>query len=298
MNIQRYRHFLAVAEATNFARAAERLGMKQPPLSQSIRRLERDIGVALLERTTQSVKLTAAGEAFLPEAQTAVAAAARAEAKARAAGGAPAPLRVGVVSVALFEILPDLLDIARQAQIPLRIVYASTNDQLAGLADGSLDFGFVTPPFDGPPRLQLIEVANEPLVAALPSAMVGDAPLSLAAIHDRLILFPRADGPKLHDAILDMFRMRGLTPGIIEETPASILATLALVAAGVGVSFVPAAIARSVAIAGVSFRTLPDVSDVPTWPVALGHMPLSAKSREATLLARWRAAYPLKGPKR
>lgn len=299
MNLQRYSHFLAVAEAANFARAAQRLGMQQPPLSQSIRRLERDLGVLLLERTTQSVRLTKAGEAFLPEARAAVAAAARAEARARAAGDATAPLRVGVVSVALFEVLPDLLGIAGQAQIPLRIIYASTNDQLSGLADGSLDLGFVTPPFDAPPRLQVAEIANEPIVTVVPTGSIGagEGPASLEALCDRLIMFPRRDGPTLYDAILAMFRTQGLTPTIVEETPASMLATLALVAAGIGVSFVPAAISRNLTIRGAEFRPLPDMANgAPTWPVALAHMPISVKSREARLIANWRSAFTAKAP--
>jgi DNA-binding transcriptional LysR family regulator len=289
MNLQRYRHFLAVAETSNFARAAERLGMKQPPLSQSIRRLERDLGVLLLERTTQSVRLTKAGEAFLPDARSAVDASARAEARARAAGSAAAPLRVGVVSVALFDTLADLLTAARQARIPLRIVYASTNDQLARLADGRLDLGLVTPPFEAPSRLQVTRIANEPIVAALPSGSTPrEGSVSPEALHDRLILFPRADGPALYDAILGMFRAEGLTPTIIEETPASMLATLALVAAGVGASFVPAAIARNVTVEGVAFRPIASATGPPTWPISLAHMPIAARSREARLLARWR----------
>jgi DNA-binding transcriptional LysR family regulator len=289
MNLQRYRHFLAIAETSNFARAAERLGMRQPPLSQSIRRLERDLGVLLIERTTQSVRLTKAGEAFLPDARAAVDASARAEARARAAGGGAAPLRLGVVSVALFDLLADFIAAARRARIPLRIIYASTNDQLAHLADGGLDLGLVTPPFEAPSRLQVTPIADEPVVAALPSGSIapGAGPVSLEALHDRLVLFPRTDGPALHDAILGMFRAEGLNPAIVEETPASMLATLALVAAGVGASLIPAAIARNVTVAGVAFRPLA-YAGPPTWPISLAHMPISVRSREARLLSCWR----------
>lgn len=291
MNIARYRHVLAVADAGSFGRAAAALGMSQPPLSQSIRRLERDLGVTLFERTTQHVALTPAGEAFLPEARAAVAAAERAAALARAAGTAPAPLRLGVVSVALFEVLPALLQAAAQASIPVRAVYASTNDQLAGLADGSLDIGLVTPPFDAPARLQVTVVADEPVVAAMPvgSAATPDGPVSLEALGERLILFPRRDGPALHDAILALFRTRGLAPRTIAEAPASMLATLALVAAGVGASLVPAAVARNLTIAGAAFRPLA-AEGVPTWTVALAHMPLAARSPAARLLGAWRGA--------
>jgi DNA-binding transcriptional LysR family regulator len=290
MDLQRYNHFLAVVDAAHFGRAAAQLGMKQPPLSQSIARLERDLGVVLFERTPRGARLTKAGEAFLPEARVAVAAAQRAATLARAAGADHEPLRVGVVSVALFEILADVLAAGRHVGIPVRIDYASTNDQLAGLAKGSLDLGFVTPPFEAPARLQVTWVANEPIQAALPSASLAgdDGAVSLAAIHDRLILFRRSDGPVLHDAILALFRAQGLTPSIVQETPATMLATLALVAAGVGVSVVPAAIARNVSVAGVAFRPLVRAEGVPTWPVAMAHMPLSANSPVTALLAAWR----------
>src|SRR5215472_18448957 len=102
MTVQRFRHFLAVATEGHFGRAAARLGMKQPPLSQSIRRLERDLGVTLLERTPMGARLTRAGEAFRPEAQAAVAASERAAALARAAVAPRRPVRVGAVSVALW----------------------------------------------------------------------------------------------------------------------------------------------------------------------------------------------------
>src|SRR5215472_6392192 len=124
MTIQRFRHFLAVAAEGHFGRAAARLGMKQPPLSQSIRRFERDLGVALLERTPTGARLTRAGEAFLPEAQAAVTAAERAVALAREAASPRSQVRVGVVSVALWEILPSLLRAAQMAEIDIELEQA------------------------------------------------------------------------------------------------------------------------------------------------------------------------------
>src|SRR5580704_6813787 len=101
MDIQRFRHILVVAEEGNFARAAARLGMAQPPLSQSIQRTERDLGVTLLSRTRKGVYLTAAGKAFLPEARAAVAASERAEALALAAA-LRRPVRIGVATPCLW----------------------------------------------------------------------------------------------------------------------------------------------------------------------------------------------------
>jgi DNA-binding transcriptional LysR family regulator len=288
MSLQRLYHFVAVADEGSFGRAAARIGIQQPPLSQSIRRLERDLGVALLERGTKGTTLTSAGRAFLPEARAAVAAAERAAALARAAARPRNAVRIGAVSVALWEILPDLLRTAEEAHIPISLQQLTTNEQLKALASGELDLGLVAPPFEAPARLHVTTLASEPVVVAAPAPIARGAKNSipLNAIAERLVLFPRADGPILHDAIMAMFRTRGLAPTIVQESP-RILTTLALVAAGRGASFVPAALARSIAIKNVVFRPLKGLKDAPTWPVALAHMPLSARSDAAALLAHW-----------
>jgi DNA-binding transcriptional LysR family regulator len=181
------------------------------------------------------------------------------------------------------------LEVARAANIPVVLEQKTTNEQLAALVSGDLDLGFVAPPFDAPARLKVIALANEPAVVALPAKLVPSrgraVPLDLIA--DRLVLFPRAEGPILYDAILAMFHTRGLNPTIVQESP-RMFTTLALVAAGCGASLVPAALARGVSITGVAFRPLEPSPELPTWPVALAHMPLSAGSDAAKLLARWR----------
>jgi DNA-binding transcriptional LysR family regulator len=289
MSLQRFLHFVAVAEEANFGRAAARIGIKQPPLSQSIRRLERDLGVTLLDRGPKGVTLTKAGEAFLPEARAALAAAERAAALARSAASVRTPVRIGVISVALWEALPALLEVAREANIPVRLEQRTTNEQLAVLASGALDLGFLAPPFEAPTRLRMISLASEPIIAAVPSKLVtedsGTIPLDLIA--QQLVLFPRAEGPALYDAILAMFRTRGLTPKVVQESP-RMLTTLALVAAGCGASLVPAALTRSISVKGVEFRNIEQTHGVPAWPLAIAHMPLSAGSDAAKLLARWR----------
>jgi DNA-binding transcriptional LysR family regulator len=288
MNIQRFKHFIAVADETNFGRAATRVGIKQPPLSQSIRRLERDLGTVLLERTRTGVRLTEAGKAFLPEARATVSAATRAAALARAAASARRPVRIGVVSVALWDVLPRLLAAAKSADIAVRFEQATTNEQLGALADGRLDLGLLVPPFEAPPRLHVATLANEPVVAALPTRIAprGRGVVALRVLADGLIMFPRTDGPTLYDAILAMFGTRGLTPNVVQSP--QIMTTLALVAAGVGASLVPAAIARNLPVVGVEFRPIGLKGRVPTWPVAIAHMPLSARSDAAKLVARFR----------
>jgi DNA-binding transcriptional LysR family regulator len=289
MSLQRFSHFVAVAEEANFGRAAARIGIKQPPLSQSIRRLERDFGVTLFDRGPKGVTLTKAGKAFLPEARAALAAAERGAALARSAANVRTPVRIGVISLALWEALPALLDVARKTNIPVHLEQRTTNEQLAALASGSLDLGFVAPPFEAPARLRIISLANEPLIAAVPSKLVPKhlRAIPLDLIAQQLVLFTRAEGPALYDAILAMFRTRGLTPRVVQESP-RMLTTLALVAAGCGASLVPAALARSVSIKGVEFRNIERTHGIPAWPLAIAYMPLSAGSDTAKLLLRWR----------
>ena len=97
------------------------------------------------------------------------------------------------------------------------------------------------------------------------------------------------DGPRLHDAIMAMFRAENLQPKIVTDTPAGMLATLAMVAASSGVSFMPAGIARNVSVRGVSYRHLPAAGVSPTWPLSLIHLPLQAISAGHRLVSSWQA---------
>jgi DNA-binding transcriptional LysR family regulator len=289
MELQRLRHILCVAEEGHFGRAAQKLGMAQPPLSQSIRRSERELGVTLFERTPKGAVLTASGRAFLPEAQIAVAAAERAAAQARSAVTRH-PVRVGVASPAIWGPLPALLRLAQGASIPVELIEASTNDQLEALANGGLDMGLLSPPFDAPPRMRVIDLSTDRLVAAMPAGIAGEhaqAPLGLLA--ERLILFPRRQGPFLHAAILNLFATHGLSPAIVQEAR-DLMPTLMLVAAGLGSTLVPESLALRVTIKDVAFRPLADVEEGPTWPLAIAHMPLSANSEPGKLLGLWRRA--------
>jgi DNA-binding transcriptional LysR family regulator len=287
MELQRLRHILCVAEEGHFGRAAQRLGMTQPPLSQSIRRSERELGVALFERTPKGAVLTAAGRAFLPEARVAVAAVERATAQARAVVKRH-PVRVGVASPAIWGPLPTLLRIAQEASIAVELIEASTNDQLEAIANGELDMGLLSPPFDAPPRMRVIDLSTDRLVAAMPERMAGDRALApLALLAERLILFPQRQGPFLHAAILNLFATHGLSPVIVQEAR-DMMPGLMLVAAGLGSTLVPESLALRVTIREVAFRPLADVDEAPTWPLAVAHMPLSAGGEPGRLLGLWR----------
>jgi DNA-binding transcriptional LysR family regulator len=289
MDIQRFRHILVVAEEGNFARAAARLGMAQPPLSQSIQRTERDLGVVLFKRTRKGVYLTPAGQALLPEARVAVAAAERAEVLARAAASRN-PVRIGVATPCLWGPFPELLRIAHKGRIQIEIVEASTNDQLHALEHGQLDLGFLSPPFDAPARLNVIDLSTDPFIAAVPKNLVVDVDaVPLSVLADRLILFPKQQGPSLHAKILRYFSVHGLRPTIVQEV-SDLIPTLVLVAAGLGCTFVPSALARRLFLREVAFRPLAESDSLPAWPLAIAHMPLSASGDVARLLNLWKRA--------
>jgi DNA-binding transcriptional LysR family regulator len=285
---RRVRHALAVADTGSFSRAAELLGIGQPPLSQSVQRLEQELGVTLFERTPKGVRLTPSGEAFLTDARQAVAAADRARSAARAAAIGHPPVRIGVILPAIFGPLQRLARIAAAADVPIQLIDGGTEELLEALGDGRLDLSFVAPPFDTPPGMRLMPIDREPLVAALPESMAA-APgphAPLAAMAERLIMPPRSYGPMMYDALLTMFTLQGLKPVVVAETT-RMLTMLALTSAGVGASIVPPSFARSVNMADISFRPFaPDVP-TPTFRLSIGCfdlLPTSPAGRLAALL--------------
>ncbi len=283
----RVRHFIAVARAGGFGKAAAELGIAQAPLSQSVQRLERELGVALFERSAKGVTLTAAGQAYLPEAQVAVAASDRARALARAEGDVTGPVRLGVITPALWGPLPTLLAVARAAQIRVQLIEGTTDELLDGIFSGRLDLSFVAPPFMSSDRLTIMDISQESLVAAIPEQLSARhlAFADLAQLAQALVLFPRPYGPTLYDAILALFSGRGMTPSIVLESP-RMLTTLALVSAGVGCSVVSPSLAAAVDVKGVAFRPFEPSLAAPSWPVSLAFLPPAERTPAARLLKR------------
>ena len=288
MTSRAYQHFAAVADEGSFGRAATRLGVAQPALSQSIQRLERRLGVTLLERTGRGVRLTPSGEAFLPDARVAIAASERAAKLAAAAAVPDRKLRLGVITPALWSALGDAVRIADQLQMNLQLAEGTTTELAAALANGDLDLSFVAPRLEAPPRMVKMPVSEDRVVAAVPEA-VGrwDTPQLLEYCAERLILPPRSYGPDFYDEALTLFASFGLRPKVVQESP-RMLTTLALVAAGVGASVVVGPMARKVNVEGVAYRPFPDGSTPPKWTVALAHMPLAAHSVAAEFVSQWR----------
>src|SRR4051812_30976811 len=188
IELRLWRQFLAVAETLHFGRAAARLHMTQPPLTQAIAQLERLLEVRLFDRTKRSVQLTAAGAALVPQARELLARAQSLPAQARtAAQGEAGRLRLGFVSTAGFSLLPGWVRgfRAEHPRVQLELVEATGDVQLRALERGALDAGILlhSPGF-APAELEHLRVQVEPLVLAIPEAhpLATARTLSLARV--------------------------------------------------------------------------------------------------------------------
>jgi DNA-binding transcriptional LysR family regulator len=254
MNIElrQLRYFVAVAEENHFGRAAARLHMTQPPLSQTIQSLETALGTPLFARTRRSVALTPAGAALLPEARRILQqAGALPDLVRRAASGESGVLSLSFVSTADYSILPPLLREYRDRYPKVRIELreATTDVQLEDLMQGRIDAGLLIPPLHDKAKseMEYMTVLSEALVLAAPQELKklrGKSAVPLAAIADMpLIIFPRRIAPAFHDTILGCFRDAGLTPHIGQEA-IQMQTIVSLVSAGMGIALVPQSVSN------------------------------------------------------
>jgi DNA-binding transcriptional LysR family regulator len=261
IELRLWRQFLAVAEELHFGRAAQRLHMTQPPLTQAIAQLERLLGVRLFERTKRSVKLTEAGGALVPQARELIARAQSLPAHARAAaGGETGRLRLAFVSTAGFTLLPPWVRAfrAQYPQLELELIEATGDVQLPALERGDFDAGFLLhAPGFAPAGLSHLRVATEPLVLALPQ----QHPLAQAprlpwpgVLEQPLVMFPRRILPSIHDAVFGMYHAAGRTPRIAQEA-IQMQTIVNLVSAGLGLAWVPDSV-RQFQRTGVVYRQL------------------------------------------
>jgi DNA-binding transcriptional LysR family regulator len=264
MDTRQLRHFLAVAETLHFGRAADRLGMTQPPLSQSIMALERALGAPLFIRTKRSVQLTPFGEQWRPHVLEALAAVdALSTTARRLRDGQSGYLTLSFVSTADYNLLPDLVRRYAEAypDVDIRLVEATSDVQIPALAAGERHAGIIIPPHDKalPEPLTYRRLVSEPLVAAAPSAWIADGRLPVkdgvlapdALLDAPLILFPRNVAPAFHDLVTGYFSARGRPARIVQEA-IQMQTIISLVSAGLGVALVPASL-RNLARAGVSY---------------------------------------------
>ena len=266
MELRHLRYFRAVAEELHFGRAAERLHIAQPPLSQQIRQLERELGVALLVRTTRSVELTAAGVAYLSRAVRILDAVDDAGEQARRiAKGVEGQLAIGCVGSATYSLLPRLVRALGETLPGIEVSVRGemlAPAQLAALAAGEIDLALLRPPV---PQTGLITetVRRDRLLAALPAdhPLAGRHDLLVRELHDEDFIAYAGQGRSvMHSVLTAVCADAGFVPRLRHEVmETSTLVTL--VAAGLGVAIVPDP-TSALDIGGVAF--------VPLMPATLG----------------------------
>lgn len=261
MELRHLRYFVAVAEEFNFSRAAERLGIAQPPLSQQIQRLERELGVPLFIRTRRRVELTEVGRALLGDARRTLADAERiVTIAARAARGEAGSLRLGFSSAALYTTVPAILRafLARAPGVAPTLLERSSEEQMEMLAAGTLDAAFVRLPIANPhPTVALRNVAREPLMVALPHGhrLAKRRAVAIRALkQERFIIVARTAARGLHDQIVALCRRAGFDPAPAQEA-AEVSTIVSLVSAGLGVAVVPASV-RSLQRERVTYHSI------------------------------------------
>ncbi len=262
LELRQLRYFVAVAEELHFGRAAERLHMTQPPLSQAIQGLEELLGAPLFLRNRRTVALTAAGEALLPEARRMLLQAGELpELVRRAAAGEAGRLALAFVSSADYSVLPPFLRQYRAAypDVQIALQEATSDVQIDELLHARVDAGLLIPPLPERARIALdyLKVLDEPLIAALPAGLAPEGPAWLRELPALpLIIFPRPIAPALHDAILACFRAAGVTP-VIGQEAIQMQTIVGLVSAGMGLALVPQSVSNLMR-PGVEYRSLHD----------------------------------------
>jgi DNA-binding transcriptional LysR family regulator len=259
MEFRHLRYFLVLAEELHFGRAARRLAISQPPLSLNIQQLEASVGARLLTRNSKSVQLTEAGLAFVPAARALLEQALSAANLAKDVGeGMAGSLTIGFSGTMLFSGLPLILARFQEGHPRFRLLLKelSSSEQLVELAQGRLDLGFVHTT-RVPPELSQIQVASQAFVCCLPSAhaLAGQAKLTLEQLQgEPFAVVSKAVSPDYHERILALCAASGFDPKIRYELR-HWLSVVALVAQGMGVALVPAALQQS-ALAGAVFVPL------------------------------------------
>ncbi|MGH3181635.1 MAG: LysR family transcriptional regulator [Streptosporangiaceae bacterium] len=265
MDLRLLGYFVAVAEEGHFGRAATRLHIAQPALSQQIRVLERDVGVRLFDRTTRRVDLTEPGRMLLDDARRLLRQADEVAGRMRrVAAGETGLLRAGFVNSAAFGILPRILRPFRASRphVGLELHEMTTAVQLQALREGHLDVGIGR---DAPPAdihaagATAVELLHEPLVVALPAQhpLASRGPLTAADLAgEAFIVLPQSRVPGLYGAIAALCEAAGfdLRPAL---TALQFTTALGLAAAGMGIAVVPES-TQAFRPAGLTYRPLTD----------------------------------------
>jgi DNA-binding transcriptional LysR family regulator len=237
-------YFVAVAEELSFSRAAQRVGIAQPPLSQQIQRLEDILGCLLFDRSGRRVRLTEAGNLLATEARRLLADAAHTTQLLRSAGrGEVGTLSIGYWSSTLFSPLPAAVRRFRERfpDVAVRLRELYPPHHVDAIRTGAIDVAILREPepVDG---IAVQPVLVEPLVAAVPAdhRLARRKSIAPAQLRDEpFVLFPREALPGLHDKLLELCRSAGFAPRVVQEVEAW-HTIVSLVEAGIGVSLIPA----------------------------------------------------------
>jgi DNA-binding transcriptional LysR family regulator len=288
MDLRHLRYFVAVAETLHFTRAAERLRIRQPPLSTQIKQLEQEIGTTLFRRLSRGVELTEAGHLFLVDVRAILAHLDRAVTDARRrARGDSGHIRIGFAGATYFHpCVPAAIQAYRKCcpDVVLSSEYNITRTLVAGLLAGRIDLAFVWPPIEPDGRLQLRNFVDEELVVALPArhALGTPGPCPLADLSaETFVLFPREFSRGFYDQIIAACHAAGFSPKVDEEA-ADLPSIMPMVEAGFGVSIVPKSFSR-VYPQGVVCRPIAGVA--PHAPIGLAYRTDERSAAVARFLA-------------
>lgn len=267
MELRTLHSFVVLAEEQHFHRAADRLHIAQPALSQQIKRLERDLGAQLFARTTRRVDLTDAGRVLLTEARRVLASSERARsAVAHAASGELGSVRIGFVTSAATGLVPPILLAVRERwpRLDLELVEATTGEQLAALAAGGLDIGIAREVHDGT-GLRVTALVVERLVAAVHSShpLSARGAVALSELRDeRFVTLPRSSTPLLTDHVAGLCAIAGFRQDVA-HVARQFPTILGLVSASLGVAIVPESL-RALRLPGLVYLDLTDAGATST----------------------------------
>jgi DNA-binding transcriptional LysR family regulator len=275
INFRLIRHlwlFLAVAEEQNFGRAAKRLGMSQPPLSEQIQVLEQALKVKLFDRSRRGAKLTPVGAAILPAVRKFADQLERLElAVEEAVAGQSGMLTIGAISTAMFDVLPDLIEQLKSdyPHLTVSVREIDSVEAIPALEAGDIDLAFARLDGDLGPSIKSLPLTQDRLVVALPSdhSLAGRTRISLSSLAtEPLVMFSRKVSPVYFDNLIATCRASGFSPRVLHEVR-SVASQIAFVSCGQGIALVPASLKR-LAPDNVVFRALSQKLNVVTTAVA------------------------------
>ncbi|MGU9821450.1 LysR family transcriptional regulator [Pseudomonas sp. LF090] len=275
INFRLIRHlwlFLAVAEEQNFGRAAKRLGMSQPPLSEQIQVLEQALKVTLFERSRRGAKLTPVGAAILPAVRKFAEQLERLElAVEEAVAGQSGLLTIGAISTAMFDVLPGLINQLKQhyPHLTVSVREIDSVEAVPALEAGDIDLAFARLDGDLGPAIQSLPLLEDRLMVALSSdhPLAARTRISLSSLaSEPLVMFSRRVSPVYFDNLIATCRASGFSPRVLHEVR-SVASQIAFVSCGQGIALVPASL-KKLAPDNVVLRALTQKLNVVTTAVA------------------------------